>query len=194
MEPAVKFIRAKLMEARAQSEARQDLDSKLTPIRYEDIRHTQGEDHTRQQISLPYKQHSSQHQRPSFSAIQLEPVLISLPGYLDERSWSCFARYCKPSSEQTFNSFSYTMSSCRTWIWVSFCCLCGGDPKNMDDLLLSSYLFVNGVSRKSWSWSYCFLQVLNSNWSWILQYSFQALMRQPKQNNVPTHANLWSKF
>ena len=27
MEPAVKFIRAKLMEARAQSEARQDLDS-----------------------------------------------------------------------------------------------------------------------------------------------------------------------
>ena len=73
MEPAVKFIRAKLMEARAQSEARQDLDSKLTPIRYEDIRHTQGENHTRQQISLPYKQHSSQHQRPSFSAIQLEP-------------------------------------------------------------------------------------------------------------------------
>ena len=71
---------------RVQSEARQDLDSKLTPIRYEDIRHTQGEDHTRQQISLPYKQHSSQHQRPSFSAIQLEPVLISLPGYLDERS------------------------------------------------------------------------------------------------------------
>ena len=73
MEPTVKFIRAKLMEARAHSEARQDLDSKLTLIRYEDIRHTQGENHTRQQISLPYKQHSSQHQRPSFSAIQLEP-------------------------------------------------------------------------------------------------------------------------
>ena len=74
MEPTVKFIRAKLMEARAQSEARQDLDSKLTLIRYEDIRHTQGENHTRQQISLPYKQHSSQHQRPSFSAIHLEPA------------------------------------------------------------------------------------------------------------------------
>ena len=61
------------MEARAQSEAHQDLDSKLAPIRYEDIRHTQGENHTRQQISSPYKQHSNQHQRPSFSAIQLEP-------------------------------------------------------------------------------------------------------------------------
>ena len=34
---------------------------------------TQGENHTRQQISLPYKQDSSQHQRPSFSAILLEP-------------------------------------------------------------------------------------------------------------------------
>ena len=46
--PAVKFIGTKLMEARAQSEARQDLNSKLTPIRYEDIRHTQGELHQRQ--------------------------------------------------------------------------------------------------------------------------------------------------
>ena len=74
---------------------------------------------------------------------------FDLPSW-DERSWSCFAWYCKPSSEQTFNSFSYTMSSCRTWIWVSCCCLCGGDSNNMDDLLLSSYLFVNRVSGKSW--------------------------------------------
>ena len=50
---AVKFIRAKLMEGRAQSEARQDFDAKLTPIRYEDLRHIQGENHTRQQISTP---------------------------------------------------------------------------------------------------------------------------------------------
>ena len=40
---AVKYIRSKLMEARSQSEARQDLDAKLTPIRYDEIRHTQAE-------------------------------------------------------------------------------------------------------------------------------------------------------
>ena len=51
MESAVKFIRARLMEGRAQSEARQDFDAKLTPIRYEDLRHTQGESHTRLQTS-----------------------------------------------------------------------------------------------------------------------------------------------
>ena len=80
IEPAVKFIRTKLMEARAQSEARQDLDSKLTPIRYEDIRHTQGELHQRQQISAPFRQsndhtkshHGQQQFKPSFAAINLE--------------------------------------------------------------------------------------------------------------------------
>ena len=51
MEKAVKFIRSRLMEGRAQSEARQDFDAKLTPIRYEDLRHTQGEFHTRLQTS-----------------------------------------------------------------------------------------------------------------------------------------------
>jgi hypothetical protein len=39
------------MEGRAQSEARQDLDARLTPIRYEDLRYTQGESHTRHQVS-----------------------------------------------------------------------------------------------------------------------------------------------
>jgi hypothetical protein len=43
VELAVKYIRSKLMEGRSQSESRQDFDSKLTPIRYEDIRQTQGE-------------------------------------------------------------------------------------------------------------------------------------------------------
>jgi hypothetical protein len=51
VEQAVKFIRARLMEGRAQSEARQDLDARLTPIRYEDLRYTQGESHTRHQVS-----------------------------------------------------------------------------------------------------------------------------------------------
>jgi hypothetical protein len=49
LDTAVKFIRAKLMEGRSQSEARMDFDAKLTPIRYEDVRHTQGESNTRMQ-------------------------------------------------------------------------------------------------------------------------------------------------
>jgi hypothetical protein len=53
VELAVKFIRSRLMDTRAQSEARQDLDAKLTPIRYEDIRHTQGESYQRQQVHKP---------------------------------------------------------------------------------------------------------------------------------------------
>jgi hypothetical protein len=43
LEPAVKFIRARLMEGRSSCEARQDFDAKLTPIRYDDILHTQAE-------------------------------------------------------------------------------------------------------------------------------------------------------
>ena len=49
LELAVRYVRSKLMEGRAQSEARQDLDSKLTPIKYEDIHRTQGESFQRQQ-------------------------------------------------------------------------------------------------------------------------------------------------
>ena len=53
IEPAVKFIRKKLMGARVQSEARQDPDSKLAPIRYDDIRN--GELYQRHQISDPFQ-------------------------------------------------------------------------------------------------------------------------------------------
>ena len=70
------------MEARAQSEARQDFHFKLTPIPYEDIRHTQGELHQRQQISSPFRQpndHSKLQQnqqiKPSFAAINLESAI-----------------------------------------------------------------------------------------------------------------------
>ena len=41
------------MEARPQSEACQDLDSKFTPIRYDEIRHIAGESNARQQINVP---------------------------------------------------------------------------------------------------------------------------------------------
>ena len=57
LEPAIKFIRTRMMEGRAQSEARHDFDAKLTPIRYEDLRHTQGESNTRQQLNFSNRQH-----------------------------------------------------------------------------------------------------------------------------------------
>jgi hypothetical protein len=70
LESAFKFIRYKLMEGRTQSEARQDFDSKLTPIRWSDLRNTQGESHTRQQItaSTPLHKHSHDPTRQRFTA------------------------------------------------------------------------------------------------------------------------------
>jgi hypothetical protein len=53
VESAVKYIRSKLMEARTQSEALQDLNAKLTPIRYEEVIHTQAESYQRRQINQP---------------------------------------------------------------------------------------------------------------------------------------------
>ena len=81
------------MEARAQSEARQDFHFKLTPVPYEDIRHTQGELHQRQQISSPFRQpndhsklHHNQQFKPSFAAISLgsestDPSDLSSPTF-----------------------------------------------------------------------------------------------------------------
>jgi hypothetical protein len=88
LDPAVKFIRAKLMEGRSQSEARMDFDAKLTPIRYEDVRHTQGESNTRMQTPShghhisSYDSSRSRHQssRVGFSAIDLQPSSDKIPG------------------------------------------------------------------------------------------------------------------
>lgn len=52
---AVKYIKSKLLEAKTQSDGRQDLDSKLTPIKYDDVRDTQGESYTRHQVHSQYK-------------------------------------------------------------------------------------------------------------------------------------------
>jgi hypothetical protein len=59
--PAVKYIRNKLMVGRSQSEDRQDFQHQLTPIKYDDIRRTQGESHQRQQVYTS----RTQHQAPS---------------------------------------------------------------------------------------------------------------------------------
>ena len=87
LEPAVKFVRAKLMEGRSHSEIRQDFDTKLTPIRYDDIRHSQGETNTRFQTPSYSHQVSSYeptrarqiHSRPGFSAIELRPPSFRIP-------------------------------------------------------------------------------------------------------------------
>ena len=80
-ESAVVYIRAQLMDARSKSESRQDLDSKFTPIKYDDLRHTSGESHTRQQFvrtpqALPPKSgfpnRMQYHQKSTFAAIDLE--------------------------------------------------------------------------------------------------------------------------
>ena len=56
LESAIKYIRSKFMEGRNHSELRQDFDAKLTPIRYNDLRSTQGESYTRQQSSTYVRQ------------------------------------------------------------------------------------------------------------------------------------------
>ena len=84
IESSVKFIRARLMEGRAQSEARQDFDAKLTPIRYEDLRYTQGESHTRHQISTPSlppftaPRKNDQRQQSTFSSLELSTQHTSI--------------------------------------------------------------------------------------------------------------------
>ena len=94
MDLAAKFIRARLMEGRAQSEARQDFDAKLTPIRYEDLRHTQGESHARFQTTssgrLPFVTPRKYDQRPqsNFSSLSISSQQPTYPtlqeGALDD--------------------------------------------------------------------------------------------------------------
>ena len=57
--PAIKYVRNKLMIGRSQSEDRQDFQQQLTPIKYDDIRKTQGESHQRQQVHPSRNQHQS---------------------------------------------------------------------------------------------------------------------------------------
>ena len=77
---AVLYIRAQLIDARSKSESRQDLDSKFIPINYEDLCHTSGESHSRQQFvrtpqALPQKSDFSNrmpyHRQSTYAAIDL---------------------------------------------------------------------------------------------------------------------------
>ena len=86
LESAFKFIRFKLMEGRTQSEARQDFDSKLTPLRWNELRHTQGESHARQQVSSSTLHHKQPHDstknrfppRATYSALSVPDFLNNL--------------------------------------------------------------------------------------------------------------------
>jgi hypothetical protein len=84
LESAFKFIRYKLMEGRTQSEARQDFDAKLTPIRWSDLRKTQGESHTRQQVSAYTTSQKQTHdpQRQRFTS-RANFSALSLPDHLN---------------------------------------------------------------------------------------------------------------
>lgn len=68
--PAVKYIRSKLMIGRSQSEDRQDFQQQLTPIKYDDIRKTQGEYHQRQQVYPSRNQHQAS---PSYRSYDTKP-------------------------------------------------------------------------------------------------------------------------
>ena len=68
--PAVKYIRSKLMIGRSQSEDRQDFQQQLTPIKYDDIRKTQGEYHQRQQVYPSRNQHQAS---PSHRSYDTKP-------------------------------------------------------------------------------------------------------------------------
>ena len=67
------------MAARSQSESRQDLDSKFTPVKYESIRQTQGESFTMHQVPnlqplhdksrYQHRINPSQYHKPTFAAI-----------------------------------------------------------------------------------------------------------------------------
>jgi hypothetical protein len=93
VQSAVKYIRSKLMEARTQSEARQDLDAKLTPIRYEEVIHTQAESYQRRQINQPTrppfrtpdKKFADNRPRSTFSALHTsnfsDDFTYPLPSY-----------------------------------------------------------------------------------------------------------------
>ena len=88
-------------------------------------------------------------------------ILISRPGYLEDNSWSCRAKYWSPSRELTLSSLSYTMSAWSTCIFDrngvsmrSVSEICGVDggwdnPKNIEDLLLPRDLIGIGVSKLS---------------------------------------------
>ena len=68
--PAAKYIRNKLMIGRSQSEDRQDFQQQLTPIKYDDIRRTQGESHQRQQVYPSRNQHQAS---PSYRSYDTKP-------------------------------------------------------------------------------------------------------------------------
>ena len=117
LESAFRFIRFKLMEGRTQSEARQDFDSKLTPPRWNELRHTQGESHGRQQVSSATTQNKQPYDstkarfpsRANYSAISVPDRLEYLPtdntyndNYIDDQDEDTYQPH---SSDETQDPF-----------------------------------------------------------------------------------------
>ena len=81
LQPAIKYIRYRLMNVRNQSEVKHDLDSRLTPVKYDDMH--RSESSTRQQTDfVPHHQYASpspfqltkyQPTKPSLAALHTYP-------------------------------------------------------------------------------------------------------------------------
>ena len=95
VDQAAKYFRQRFMAARSQSESRQDLDSKFTPVNYESIRQTQGESFTRHQVPnlqplhdksrYQHRINPSQYHNSTFAAIDTSDDDFSTTPYKDSQ-------------------------------------------------------------------------------------------------------------
>ena len=77
LQPAIKYIRYRLMDVRNQSEIKHDLDSRLTPVKYDDLH--RGETFTRQQTDFISREPNSSNFRPDNTQnTQYQPTRTSL--------------------------------------------------------------------------------------------------------------------
>ena len=84
LQPAIKYIRYKMMDVRNQSEVKHDLDSRLTPVKYGDLHH--GESFTRQQTDfVPCHQYASPSPFHTTNKIPANKALSCCTPYLSER-------------------------------------------------------------------------------------------------------------
>ena len=77
LQPAIKYIRYRLMDVRNQSEIKHDLDSRLTPVKYDDLH--RGETFTRQQTDFISREPNASNFRPDNTQnTQYQPTRTSL--------------------------------------------------------------------------------------------------------------------
>lgn len=148
LEAAVKFIRFKLMEGRSHSEARQDFDSQLTPMRWSELRSTQGESHSRHQIPAISSSHNRvaeipkarPHFRTNFSALT-SPTDITMNGYVNTDDDEHYKVSDNHDDDVEDSDYSIYNSHQKSNDVISDC-----NPYHYDESLLSA-LTTNNPSR-----------------------------------------------